>query len=387
MSVFCESAPTIAVPSVSPRLLLSQIFTDIGAVSYLQQAAKQGSHLTSRLCCQALATIDAPLPPYHCWDVVSWSMEHVRAWVEDIGLGGLAPAFPEHHVTGNILLDLTMEDLKEVGFQSRLKSKWFLERVGKLRCLADVSARDRDNICKLLTEISKDLAIYRVDFVRKGVTKSLLPFLTDEILTEIGVYSLLDRLKIMTAVGVYPESSGHDTPDRPSRSFVLSDAHKKKYDVFISYRRSTGSQLASLLKVHLQVRGLSVFLDVSTLGSGKFDDAILTTIGNCFNVIIVLSPNSLNRCLGDIRVQDWVHKELLCALDNGVSVVPVMDGEFQWPKEGDLPEGIRPICKINGVNWTHEYQDACVDKLISFLRLPPTSRKRSMSHTISYVPK
>ena len=312
----------------------------------------------------------------------------MRAWVEDIGLSQLAPAFPEHLVTGSILLDLTMEDLKEVGFQSRLRCKWFLERVGKLRCLADVCARDRDNICRLLTEISKDLAVYRVDFVRKGVTKSLLPFLTDEILMEIGVRSLLDRLKIVTAVGAFPESSGHDTPDRASKSFVpLSAAHRKKYDVFVSYRRSTGSQLASLLKVHLQVRGLSVFLDVAELGSGKFDDALLTTISNCFNVILVLSPNSLDRCLGDIRVQDWVHKELLCALDNGVSVVPVIDGEFQWPKETDLPEGIRPVCKINGVNWTHEYQDACVDKLISFLRLPPTSRQRSMSHTITYAPK
>ena len=374
------------IPSGSAHSL--QIFKDIDAVSRLQQAAKQGSHLTSRLCCQALATIDAPLPPYHCWDVLCWSTEHVRAWVDDIGLSGLAPAFPEHLVTGSILLDLTTEDLEVVGFQSRLRCKWFLEQVRKLRCLADVSARDRDNICKLLMEISKDLAVYRVDFVRRGVTQSLLPLLTDEILMEIGVHSSLDRLKIMTAVGEFPDSVGRDSPDRAPRPFVpLSAAHKKKYDVFISYRRSTGSQLASLLKVHLHVKGLSVFLDVAELGSGKFDDALLTTISNCFNIILVLSPNSLDRCLGDIRVQDWVHKELLCALDNGINVIPVMDEGFQWPKERDLPEGIRPVCKINGVNWTHEYQDACVDKLISFLRLPPTSRKRSMSHNISFATK
>ena len=40
------------------------------------------------------------------------------------------------------------------------------------------------------------------------------------------------------------------------------DSLEKNLDVFISYRRSNGSQLASLLKVHLEIRNLSVFLDV-----------------------------------------------------------------------------------------------------------------------------
>jgi hypothetical protein len=37
---------------------------------------------------------------------------------------------------------------------------------------------------------------------------------------------------------------------------------EKTLDVFISYRRSNGSQLASLLRTHLEIRKLSVFLDV-----------------------------------------------------------------------------------------------------------------------------
>ncbi len=39
-----------------------------------------------------------------------------------------------------------------------------------------------------------------------------------------------------------------------------------EWDVFISYRRSNGAQLASLLKVHLSSMGLRVFLDVDRLG-------------------------------------------------------------------------------------------------------------------------
>ena len=37
---------------------------------------------------------------------------------------------------------------------------------------------------------------------------------------------------------------------------------EKTLDVFISYRRSNGSQLASLLRTHLEIRKVSVFLDV-----------------------------------------------------------------------------------------------------------------------------
>ena len=33
---------------------------------------------------------------------------------------------------------------------------------------------------------------------------------------------------------------------------------RRQVDIFISYRRSTGSQLASLLKVHLQLKGFKV---------------------------------------------------------------------------------------------------------------------------------
>ena len=40
------------------------------------------------------------------------------------------------------------------------------------------------------------------------------------------------------------------------------DSLEKTLDVFISYRRSNGSQLASLLRTHLEIRKFSVFLDV-----------------------------------------------------------------------------------------------------------------------------
>ena len=301
----------------------------------------------------------------------------MKAWVQDTGVADFASEISEHQVTGSILLNMTAEDLLEVGFKSRLKCKWFLDQIRKLRRRADVSVQDRNGIGKWLMAVSKDLDVYRVDFIQHGVTKALLPHLTEELLKEIGVCSAVDRLKILLAI---PEISGRDTPDSDGRLAVFhSPQHRIKYDVFVSYRRGTGSQLASLLKVHLQLRGLSVFLDVTELGSGKFDEALLTTINNSRNMLLVLTHETLDRCVGDTRGKDWVHKEILCALDSKVHVVPVIDPQFEWPTEDTLPEDIRQLVKLNGVTWSHEYQDASVEKLISFLHLPPTTLHRTKS--------
>ena len=132
---------------------LPQIFTDIDAISHLQTAAKQGSRLTARLCSEALTLSDAPLPPYQCWEVLNWTTDNVSAWVQDT-IPGIASAFSEHRVTGSILLNMTAEDLLEVGLKSRLKCKWFLDQIRKLRCRADVSVQDRDGVGKWLTAVS-----------------------------------------------------------------------------------------------------------------------------------------------------------------------------------------------------------------------------------------
>ena len=64
----------------------------------------------------------------------------------------------------------------------------------------------------------------------------------------------------------------------------------------------------SLLKVHLQLRGFSVFLDIEKLKAGKFDDNLLNSVRNAKNFIIVLTPCTLDRCVGDNNMKDWVHR-------------------------------------------------------------------------------
>lgn len=133
-------------------------------------------------------------------------------------------------------------------------------------------------------------------------------------------------------------------------------------DVFVSYRRSNGSQLASLLKVHLQLRGFSVFIDVERLEAGKFDNNLLQSIRQAKHFILVLTPSALERCVHDDEGKDWVHREIVAALNSNCNIIPIIDN-FTWPEPENLPEDMRSVCHFNGVRWIHDYQDACVDKL------------------------
>jgi len=60
--------------------------------------------------------------------------------------------------------------------------------------------------------------------------------------------------------------------------------------------------------VHLQLRGYSVFIDVERLEAGKFDNNLLQSIKQAKNFLLVLTPKSLDRCVGDNECKDWVHK-------------------------------------------------------------------------------
>lgn len=64
----------------------------------------------------------------------------------------------------------------------------------------------------------------------------------------------------------------------------------------------------SLLKVLLQMRGFSTFIDVERLEAGKFDCNLINSIRQAKHFLLILTPNALDRCIGDTECKDWVHK-------------------------------------------------------------------------------
>lgn len=51
-----------------------------------------------------------------------------------------------------------------------------------------------------------------------------------------------------------------------------------------------------------------MFLDIDRLRAGKFDENLLMNIKLAKHFLLVLTNNALDRCVGDVDRQDWVHK-------------------------------------------------------------------------------
>lgn len=115
-------------------------------------------------------------------------------------------------------------------------------------------------------------------------------------------------------------------------------------DVFISYRREGGEALAMLLHDRLADAGYRVFLDVESLRSGNFNEAILGKIEECTDMLVLLPPNALDRCVNE---DDWVRREVEHAFLHGKNIVPVMMRGFSWPDS--LPESLSALPSCNGV--------------------------------------
>lgn len=136
----------------------------------------------------------------------------------------------------------------------------------------------------------------------------------------------------------------------------------KEYSIFISYRRDGGESLACLLCEKLKQMSFSVFYDVESLRSGKFNEKIFQVIENCTDVLLVLPPNGLSRCN---ESEDWVRMEIAYAIQKQKNIIPIMMRNFEWPRE--LPAEITELRNFNGVSANMEYFDASFHKIISML--------------------
>lgn len=167
--------------------------------------------------------------------------------------------------------------------------------------MADYTSRDTANINNFLQGLGPEFSIYTYSLLNAGVeTKdSLRNISEDQLLNECGIMNSIHRYRIMEGIRQLEDGLANG---------LNEDNMDKSLDVFVSYRRSNGSQLASLLKVHLQLRGFSVFIDVERLEAGKFDNNLLQSIQKAKHFLLVLTPGALDRCLDDVEKKDWVHR-------------------------------------------------------------------------------
>ncbi|PAA51066.1 hypothetical protein BOX15_Mlig026056g1, partial [Macrostomum lignano] len=326
------------------------LFADIGALPLLRRTAASTNHLAARFATQALETLGEELPHRFPAAACLWSERDVQLWLQQVGFPELVDRFSRSRVDGDLLLRITDADLRDsIGLSNGLLRQRLMREIDQLRTSTDYSPCDPSGLAGWLRRcVGQDSVQFAYALLTAGCDRRLLASASDAMLADAGVSGAVHRLRILRAASRQPEPAPGP-------------------DVFVSYRREGGALLASLLRVHLQLRGHTVFLDVYRLPSGRFDDQLLHSIANTRNFIVVLTPGALDRCIGDNDGADWLHKELSVALSSGCNIIPVLDPGFVFPDPDQLPEDIRCLQAYNSVPWKHEYQDACIAKIESFL--------------------
>ena len=124
---------------------------------------------------------------------------------------------------------------------------------------------------------------------------------------------------------------------------------KNIYDIFISYRcldengNISGRDQARLIAKQLELEGFHPFFDYSEIKDNEFDIVIIPAIEKCKVFILVLTKDSLNRCMNDA---DWVRREIKTAITPGCQIINVTpDNAFNgWP--ANLPSSLSKIKNI-----------------------------------------
>lgn len=146
-----------------------------------------------------------------------------------------------------------------------------------------------------------------------------------------------------------------------------------KYDVFISYRR-TSYESANLIATRLKAEGYRVFFDLESMRSGPFNEQLYTVIAQCKDFVLVLPPDALDRCGEE---GDWLRKEIIRALECKKNIIPVMLNGFSWPEE--MPEGMENLCMYQALSASPiEYFDLSMKRLEKYLR----SRRHTLSRKV-----
>ncbi|XP_025192617.1 sterile alpha and TIR motif-containing protein 1-like [Melanaphis sacchari] len=356
----CEAACNLAAfhfcmdAGIKKQLGMISIFKAINVIEPLKKVVSDGNIIASKLAAKTLRLIDEGVPHQLSEEVPLWSVDDVHEWAKRSGFREYANNLSENLVDGDLLLQITEENLREdIGIQNDIKRKRFMRELDNLKQSADYSSKDSTGLQSFLMSIGSKYTMYTYPMLNAGVNRNTIRNLTVKQLTDnCGIANSIHQTRILNSI-------------RDINMMQLS-MDEEITDVFISYRRSNGSQLASLLKVYLEIRNYRVFIDVVRLKNGHFGHNLLKNLKQAKNFVLVLTQNSLDRCIGDNECNDWIHKEIVTAMQNQLNIIPIIVDNFTWPEM--LPEDMRKLQTYNMVRWSHEFQDTCMDAIEMAIR-------------------
>ncbi len=158
------------------------------------------------------------------------------------------------------------------------------------------------------------------------------------------------------------------------------------FNIFISYRRKGGFDVAKLIYDRLRMDGYSVSFDIDTLENGNFDNELEKRVKKCKDFLIILSPGIFD-CFSETdydRKDDWVRRELVCAIQANKNIIPLLLDDFAYPKK--LPLDIKDINRKNGIEINPRLFETSYEKLKqTFLRSKPHWKIRHKKKITSFI--
>jgi hypothetical protein len=164
-------------------------------------------------------------------------------------------------------------------------------------------------------------------------------------------------------------------------------AKNRKFEIFISYRRKGGYDTAKLVYDRLRIDGYSVSFDIDTLVNGNFDNELEQRVNDCKDFLLVLSPGVFDRFFeSDPNYDpenDWVRREIACALKTNKNIIPLVLEGFTFPKS--LPEDVKDITRKNAIDFYPKYFEAAYEKTKSFLISKPSWAVKHKKKILSFT--
>ena len=134
-------------------------------------------------------------------------------------------------------------------------------------------------------------------------------------------------------------------------------------DIFISYRRRGGIDIARNIWNELRSRSYYSFFDLDSIQEGEFPEHIRQNITRSKNFLIILTQNALDRCSAQ---GDWVRRELAAAIEQDKNIIPITCTGFEYPEE--LPEDIAKIKVIQTISYNGVNFNEAIEKIILRLK-------------------
>lgn len=175
------------------------------------------------------------------------------------------------------------------------------------------------------------------------------------------------HLRNLVEIAIGISDSDHSTTLAERGEYQLDwNKLNREYDIFISYRRNNGSEIARVLVEKLNKKGYRVFLDTDSLTSGEWNKQLSSRIEECPDFIAIITDGYFDRCENP---NDVVRQEISHALSINARVVPFLVSNTNIPQP--LPDEISGILTHNGVSYFHEYSDQAIEKVCKLLRSTP----------------